>query len=133
MVAIVPPTDMKEDKVQLAYEIRRSANYVPTPIAVKDCIFFWSDGGILTAADPVTGKVHYQERVGGRYFGSPVSTGDEIACVSTTGELVVVAASSSFQLLHRLDLGALCHSTPAIAEDALYVRTVSRLHKFHQP
>ena len=133
VVAVVPPTDMKEDKAQLAYEIRRSANYVPTPIAVKDCIFFWSDGGILTAADPVTGKVHYQERVGGRYFGSPVSTGDEIACVSTTGELVVVAASSSFQLLHRLDLGALCHSTPAIAEDALYVRTVSKLHKFHQP
>ena len=133
VVALNPPNASSANKVELAYEIRRSANYVPTPLALGDIVYFWSDGGILTAADPKTGRIHYQERVGGRYFGSPVATGGEILCVSTTGELVVVEAGPTFKTPHRLDLGALCHATPALSEEALYVRTAWTLHKFHQP
>jgi outer membrane protein assembly factor BamB len=122
--------DPSQEKAKLAYEIRRSANYVPTPIAVGDLAFFWSDGGILTCASPKTGKIHYQERVRGRYFASPVSVGNEIACVSTTGEIVVTAASDKFEILNRIDLDTKTHSTPAFDQDSMYVRTVSQLFKF---
>jgi outer membrane protein assembly factor BamB len=122
--------DPSQEKPKLAYEIRRSANYVPTPIAVGNLAFFWSDGGILTCVNPKSGEIHYQERVRGRYFGSPVSVGNEIACVSTTGEIVVTAASDKFKILNRIDLDTKTHSTPAFDQDSMYVRTVSQLFKF---
>lgn len=130
VVAIDPPAGAPQVKPKLAYTIKRSANYVPTPIAVDDLAFFWSDGGILTCASPKSGKIHYQERVRGRYFGSPVSNGSEIACVSTTGEIVVTAASDEFEILNRIDLDTKTHSTPAFDEDSMYVRTVSQIFKF---
>ncbi|MBT5925433.1 MAG: PQQ-like beta-propeller repeat protein [Verrucomicrobia bacterium] len=130
VVAVEPPSDGSNEQPKLAYEIRRSANYVPTPIAVGDLAFFWSDGGILTCANPVNGEIHYQERVRGRYFGSPVSVGGELACVSTTGEIVVTAVSKEFEILNRLDLDATTHTTPAFDQDSMYVRTVSQLYKF---
>ena len=130
IVAIEPPNDPSVNKPKLSYEIRRSANYVPTPVAVGDLAFFWSDGGILSCVDPSTGKIHYQERVRGRYFGSPVSVDNEIICVSTTGEIVVAAASKEFKILNRVDLDAKTHTTPAFDQDSMYVRTESQLFKF---
>jgi len=130
IVAVNPPEAPQSQEAKLAFEIRRSANYVPSPIAVGDLAFFWSDSGFLTCADPATGKVFYQERVRQRYFGSPVAVGNEIACLSTTGELVVAAASKQFQVLNRVDLDETTHSTPAFDRKAMYIRTLTHLYKF---
>ncbi|MDA7618602.1 PQQ-like beta-propeller repeat protein [Verrucomicrobia bacterium] len=130
VVAVDPPDHTLGQQVELAYAIRHSANYVPTPIAVGELVFFWSDSGFLTCADPKSGKAFYRERVRNRYFGSPVAVGDEIVCVSTTGEIVVVAAKKKFQVLNRFDLDATTHSTPGFDHQAMYVRTVSGLYKF---
>ncbi|HVR36566.1 MAG TPA: PQQ-binding-like beta-propeller repeat protein, partial [Methylomirabilota bacterium] len=71
VVAIRPPAG-NDLQPQLAYEIRRSAPYVPTPVAVGELLFLWSDGGILTCVHAPTGEIKWQERVGGNFFGSPV-------------------------------------------------------------
>ena len=55
VVAIASPTDMKEDKVQLAYEIRRSANYVRHRLRSRTASF----SGVMvefSPPEPVTGK-----------------------------------------------------------------------------
>src|SRR5262245_40206875 len=59
-------------KAELAYQIRKSAPYVPTGVVAGDRAWLWSDGGIVTCLDTPTGNIRYQERVGGNYFGSPV-------------------------------------------------------------
>jgi len=47
--------------------------------------------------------------------------------VSTAGEIVVTAASDRFELLHRLPLNELCHSTPAVALGRMFVHTEKHL------
>ena len=114
-------------KPQLAYQIKQSAPYVPTGVVWGDLAWFWSDSGIVTCANARTGSIHYQERVGGNYFGSPVWIEGRLFCVSTSGELVVVEASDKFNVLHRYPLRELCHSTPAAARGRLFVHTENHL------
>jgi len=115
---------------ELAYQIKKSAPYVPTGIVINDLIWLWSDGGIVSCVTAASGEVRYQERVGGNYFGSPVCADGRIFCVSSGGELVVVEASDKFKVLDRYPLGELCRSTPAIAQGRLFVRTEKHLWSF---
>ena len=77
-----------------------------------------------------SGDVLWQERVGGEFFGSPVAAvyptmdkGARLYAMSRAGELVVLSASSTFEVLGRVDLGEPSFATPAIADGVLYLRT----------
>ncbi len=128
LVAAIKPGDAARDgKAELAYQIKKSAPYVPTGVAAGGRVWLWNDGGIVTCFDAPTGSIRYQERVGGNYFGSPVWVDGRLFCVSTTGELVVVDAGDKFEVLHRFPLNELCHSTPAIALGRMFIRTEKHL------
>ena len=114
-------------KAELAYQMKKSAPYVPTGVVVGNLVWLWSDSGIVTCLDAPTGDIHYQERVGGNYFGSPVWVDGRLFCVSTSGELVVLEASDKFNLLHRYPLNELCHSTPVVALGRMFIRTEKHL------
>jgi outer membrane protein assembly factor BamB len=116
--------------VELAYQMKRSAPYVPTGVSVGDLVWLISDAGVLSCLHAPTGEVRYQERVGGDFFGSMIWAGGRLFAVSTKGELVVAEASEKFNVLHRFDLKETCHSTPSIAGDRLYVRTEGHLWSF---
>jgi outer membrane protein assembly factor BamB len=120
----------KDHKAELAYQIKKSAPYVPTSVAVGDLIWLWSDAGIVTCITASNGDVRYQERVGGNYFGSPVAADGRIFCVSKTGELVVLEASDKFNVLARYAMNETCESTPAIALGKLFIRTEKQLWCF---
>jgi outer membrane protein assembly factor BamB len=120
----------KSRKAELAYQLKKSAPYVPTGVVVGDLVWLWSDGGILTCLHAPTGDIRYQERVGGNFFGSPVWVDGRLFCVSTSGELVIVEASDKFNVLHRHALNELCHSTPAVALGRLFLRTENHLWCF---
>lgn len=121
----LPPAGEREP--QLAYQLKKSAPYVPTGIALGELVWLWSDAGIVTCLDAASGAIRYQERVAGNYFGSPVWVDERLYCVSTEGELAVVAASDHFKLLHRFPLHELCHSTPAVALGRMFIRTEKHL------
>jgi outer membrane protein assembly factor BamB len=114
-------------KPELAYQMKKSAPYVTTGIVVGDFAWLWSDSGILTCLNALTGEIRFQERVGGDFFASPLWVDGRLFCVSTAGELVVVEASDKFNVLHRYPLNELCHSTPAVAGGKLFVRTEKHL------
>jgi outer membrane protein assembly factor BamB len=111
----------------LAYQMKKSAPYVPTGVTANGLVWLWSDGGIVTCMEAVTGSIRYQERVGGDFFGSPVWVDGRLFCVSTSGEVVVVEASDKFNVLHRYPLKELCHSTPAVALGRMFIHTEKHL------
>ena len=125
LVGVRPATSMSEAKVQ--YKIDRAAPYVPTALAMGDRVFLWSDSGVVTCIEGPTGKEIWRRRVEGNFFGSPVYIDGRIHCISTDGDVVVLAAGDEYQLLARNPLGELCHTTPAVANDTLYLRTYSHL------
>jgi outer membrane protein assembly factor BamB len=119
------PTTGAEPK--LAFQIRRSAPYVPTSLALGDLIFLWSDAGVVSCLQAPSGEIRWQERVGGDYFASPVCVGNRLFGVSALGEVVVLAATNRFEILGRNPLGETTHSSPAVAGGRMYIHTASHL------
>ena len=127
IVAVKPATKAAPNSGSVAYKFDKGAPYVPTPLAKGDMLFLWSDGGVVSCLDAASGDLHWQRRVGGNYFGSPVCVDDRLFCVSTEGDVVVVAAKKEYELLAKNPLGEVCHSTPAVAGGRMYVRTYEHL------
>ncbi len=114
-------------EAEIAYEIKGSLPYVCMPVAYGDLLFLWYDQGVVTCLDAPTGKIHWQQRIGGNYFGSPVRVADRIYCISRDGKMVVLAATDKYKLLARINLEERSNSTPAIADGVMYLRTASHL------
>ena len=127
MFAVRPGNPAEGTEAEVAYELKDSLPYAPTPVANGRLLFLFNDQGVVTCIDAPTGELQWRERVGGRYFGSPVRVADRLYCISREGQMVVLAASEEFNELARIDLEEPSNSTPAIADGVMYLRTLSHL------
>lgn len=107
--------------------MRRAIPYVPCAIAVKSRVFTFSDGGVASCLDAKDGSVAWRERMEGTFFSSPVSNGRVIYIPTRTGTLHSIGTGEKYQSLGTFDLGNPTYSTPAIADNTLYVRTETEL------
>jgi len=97
--------------------------YVPCPVAFDGLLFLWGDSGIMTCLELPTGNDVWSKRIDGAFSGSPVCIEDRLYCVTESGDVVVLHAGREFRELGRTSLGDDCHSTPAVANGHLYIRT----------
>jgi outer membrane protein assembly factor BamB len=111
----------------LAYEIKRAAPYVPTPVAQGELLFLWGDTGIVSCVDATRGETFWSERIGGNVSSSPVIAGDKLLGVDEQGTVTILSASRSFQKLGKVELGETTRSTPLLAENYLMIRTDAHL------
>jgi outer membrane protein assembly factor BamB len=114
-------------KTHVAYTLRKSTPYVPTPLYLDGRLYLISDAGIASALEAATGREIWSERLRAEFFGSPVLIEGKIYCGSTKGEMIVLGTGDTFQLLGRNPIGEGTHSTPCIDAGRLYVKTLSHL------
>ena len=127
LVAVHPKGKGEPMGGEVAFKVDKNGPYVPTPVAYKNWLFLISDGGIAICVDVKTGQVVWQKRVGGTFYSSIVCVDGKLYCTSTDGEVIVLAATDTYELLARNPLGETSHSTPAVAGGRLYLRTVNHL------
>lgn len=127
IVAVRPGRAAEAVEPEMVYRIDRAAPLCTTPVANGGLLFMWTDTGIAACADAVTGEIQWRERIGGNYYSSPIIIGAYLLNVSTTGEVIVLAADKNFRRVAKNDLGEGSHSTPAVADGVLYVRTFTKL------
>jgi len=126
-VAVRPGNPSQGVEPSLAYEVAGSLPYVPTSVTKGDLVFLWYDRGVVTCLDGPTGKIHWRERIGGDFFSSPIRVCDRLYNATREGKLIVLAAAETFQKLGEIDLGEPTKGTPAVADGAMYLRTVSHV------
>lgn len=116
-------------KVEVLYSLDKTGGlgYVPTPLLLDDLLYLWSDKGMLTCREALTGKEVYSERVGGIYFSSPIAINGRIYCATRDGIMAVIQAGRAFKILSKYDFDSDIFATPAVAEDRLIVRTKTHL------
>ena len=126
LVAIRPATANKQ--AEKVYEIRQNACYVPTPIAVGNQLYMFSDRGIVSCLELETGELIWRERVSAGFSGSPVADAAHLYCIDELGQLFVIKhGTDSFELTAKIDLGEPSRATPAITGNSLLLRTDTRL------
>jgi outer membrane protein assembly factor BamB len=127
VAAVRPGTPDGTIAPQEVWKITDSAPYVPTMVAKDDLVFLWSDKGVVSCVKASTGEVLWKQRVDGNFSGSPIRVRDRLYAIAEDGEVVVLAASEQYELLARNALGEDSRSTPAVADNRLYLRTYSHL------
>lgn len=129
LIAIRPGSSDGSIQPRVAYQFDDNfMPYVPTCIAKDGLLFMFDDVGYATCLRIATGERLWREKAAKKFFGSPVWADGKLYCITTTGDVVVVKAAENYELLAINPLGEKCHSTPAIANGKMYVRTFSHLY-----
>lgn len=110
-----------------------AGNYNTSPLVYKGIYYSVLDRGSFEAYDPRTGEQLYSQRRitnEGRasFTCSPWAYNDKVFCLSEQGDTYVVEAGSAFNLLYQNSLEEMVMSVPAILDDKLLIRTVSKLY-----
>ena len=86
-------------------------------------------GGYLSCYDAKTGKQEYKERLTGArgFTSSPWAADGKVFFLDDAGTTHIVQAGPTFKILGKSLLGEMCWSSPAVAGQALFLRTVDHL------
>jgi outer membrane protein assembly factor BamB len=110
----------------------RVAGYTPSALVHDGRVYLVHDAGILSVLDAKAGTILYRVRVGGgghTFSASPVAAGNRIFFLTEEGVTFVLDSADEYREIAKNDLAEMSLATPAIAGDALYLRTESKLYK----
>jgi len=127
----IDPTGAKGDvtDTNIKWSLSKGAPNTPSPLVVEDELYVISDSGIATCLDARTGKVHWNERIGGNFSASPVFADGRIYFQNEEGVGTVIKAGKEFEVLAKNDLGERSLASPAIADGAVFLRSKDHLWK----
>ena len=130
------PLEDQPAAAAIAWYQPKGGTYIPTPVADDDVVYVIYDKGFISAYDLETGERLYRSRIGTSrpaFSSSPWIAGDLLFALSESGETFVFEKGREYRLLHSNDIGEMALATPALTEDALYLRTRDRLLKIAAP
>ncbi len=87
--------------------------------------------GVLTAYKVATGERIYQERLGGTggsFSASPVAADGKIYLSSEDGDVFVVKAGPTYELLSKNAIGEVLMATPAISDGLIIFRGLKNVY-----
>ena len=110
----------------IAWSAPRDGAYMISPVLYQGLLYVSRNNGVFCVFDAATGEQVYQERLGGGATGftaSLVAADGKIYFTSEDGDVHVVRAGRTFELLARNPIGEIAMATPAISEGVLFFRT----------
>jgi len=116
---------------QIAWTYDKGTAYVPSPILVGDYVYLMTDSGIMTCLDARTGEVKYE---GGRppgparFMASMVAVGGVILQTSDAGDVYVIRAGPTHEVIRTNSIGEPVFASPAIADGRVYLRGTTHLY-----
>jgi outer membrane protein assembly factor BamB len=114
----------------VAWSVDRGGAYMPTPLVYQGLLYLCRDNGVLSAFRARTGERLYQERLGpgtGGFTASLVAADGKVYASSEDGDVYVVKAGETLEVLATNAMNEVLMATPAIADGTLFFRTRSRL------
>ena len=123
--------DVTEERVEWSYRWQVPAN--PSPLLIGERLYMISDHGNATWLDVRAGEDLWRQRLGGRYYASPIFAEGRIYNFSTQGKTVVIDASDDFRILATNEVEGSIRATPAASGGALFLRTEDALYRIENP
>jgi len=132
MYAIRPTAVGQITNEQIVWTQRKNVSHVPSPLLIGDAIYVIGDEGVAACLDAATGAIVWKHRIGGNFSASPISVGDRIYLLSEEGQMTVLAADTRFHMLATNQLEGHFMASPAVAENALILRSASHLYNIEE-
>jgi outer membrane protein assembly factor BamB len=113
----------------VVWKEKKGAPNTPSPLLVGDELFVISDAGIASCFDARTGKLHWRNRIGGKFSASPLHADGKIYLQSEDGVGTILRADKNFEVLATNSLDELTLASPAAVDGTLYLRSESKLYR----
>ena len=116
----IKPADTKS----IAWQSSKIRPHIVTPIVYGDYLYVCTDNGILSQYQATTGEPTFRARLGsgGSFSASPVAANGRLYFASEDGDVFVIKAGPTFELLARNPMGEVMMATPAIAGKMIIIR-----------
>ncbi|MDA1164931.1 MAG: PQQ-binding-like beta-propeller repeat protein [Planctomycetota bacterium] len=101
----------------------------PSMLLIGDELYFINDTGIGMCLDARTGKEHWKERIAGQYSASPLFASGRIYLFSHEGKSIVIEPGREYKQLSENTLAGGFMASPAVAGNALFLRTGTHLYR----
>lgn len=129
LVAVRPEGKGDITQSQLVWKTGKTVPKRSSQLIVGDLFFMVNDSGVASCLDAKTGKVHWQKRLEGEYWASPLHADGRIYFLSKDGLAVVIAAKPEFELIAENTLEAGFNASPAVVENDLVLRSFTHLYR----
>lgn len=122
----------------LAWESNKLAMVYTSPVIHDGRIYVINRAGVLVCGDEKTGDALWQVRLKGTFWATPVVAGGHLFAANQDGQCFVVKLGDAGnggkgELVHTADLGEGFMASPAVAHNALYLRSEKHLWKIAAP
>lgn len=110
----------------------RASAYTSSPLIYRGRMYVVNDNGILTVFDAATGKEIYKARAGGSgntFSASPWASNGKVYLLSEDGHTFVIEAGDKYVELAKNSLDEMSLASPALAPNALFMRTQTKLYR----
>ena len=114
----------------VAWSVRTDGAYLISPVLYRDLLYVCKNNGALNVFDAKTGQKVYQQRIGTgatAFTASIVAADGKVYLTNEEGDVYVIRAGRTFELMSENPLGGITMATPAISEGTLYFRTADKL------
>src|SRR2546423_368139 len=118
----IKPADAGTESI--AWQSLQIKPHIVTPIVYGDYLYICTDNGILSQYQAKTGEPTFRARLGsgGSFSASPVAADGKLYFASEDGDVFVIKAASTFELLSRNAMGEVIMATPAIGGKMIIIR-----------
>jgi outer membrane protein assembly factor BamB len=129
MVAVRLHGSGSQARPELAWENKKDFPYVPCLLSRGEHLYFVNDRGFAGCFVAQTGKQVWLKRLAedDKFISSPVLIDGKIYATSVAGNIYVLAAETTHQLLGKSSLGERFRASPAVANGRLYLRGENHL------
>ena len=117
---------------EIVWQFNRGTPTMPSPILVGEELYFVSDNGVFTCLDALTGREIYRERLSGNFSSSLWLAGGNIYVSNREGITYVIRAGKEFELVAENSVPEGIYATPAVVNNAIYLRTENHLYRLEQ-
>ena len=126
------PGQGSQTRLRVVWKTKRNAPKKPSLLLVGDLLFMIDDGGVASCLEAQTGNEAWRERVGGNYSASPLYADGRIYFFSEEGKTTAIQAGRQFTVLAESKLGDGFMASPAVAGQALFLRSRTHLYRIEE-
>jgi outer membrane protein assembly factor BamB len=110
----------------VAWSAPRSGGYMCTPLVYRGLVYIVRYNGVLNVFDAKTGEKKYETRLAGAtsaFTSSPIGNDGRVFIASEDGQIFVIAAAPTYQLIAMNEMSTPVLATPALSEGRMILRT----------
>ncbi len=115
-------------KPSIQWRHKRQVPSVACPLLIGDELYFASDNGIASCLDAKTKKVHWSQRIGKRFWASPLYADGKIYFFDRDSTTTVIEPGTTFKELAVNKLDGEQFATAAAVDGSLIIRTDQALY-----